>query len=303
MSSESDLVFPPFRLDLAQHQLWRGTERVPLRPKAFAVLHYLVTHALRLVTPAELLQAVWADAYVSEGLLRSYMRELRVVLGDEAKTAQFIATVVRRGWRFLAPVTTAPHPAHPPGAMGAARPRAPAVAPVPASPPGTVLHVAPAMPGAPDISHTRSMVSGEHKQVTILVAGLKGMTTLAQVVETEVLYEVLTRAATLLRAAVERFAGAITQCSGDRLVALFGAPLAQEDHVVRALQAALGVQRAIAAYTDELRGTRGTARAHGRGAGDTGRGPGRRAGGSPGPARCAGSGVGESCTVSPSGWS
>src|SRR5262249_2282070 len=96
MSPESDLVFPPFRLDLAQHQLWRGTERVPLRPKAFAVLHYLVTHALRLVTPAELLQAVWADAYVSEGLLRSYMRELRVVLGDEAKAPQFIPTLAPR---------------------------------------------------------------------------------------------------------------------------------------------------------------------------------------------------------------
>ena len=52
------LVFAPFRLDLAQAHLWRGTEPVPWRPKAFAVLHYLVTHAPQLVTPAEVLQAV-----------------------------------------------------------------------------------------------------------------------------------------------------------------------------------------------------------------------------------------------------
>ncbi len=50
-----------------------------------------------------------------------------------------------------------------------------------------------------------------------------------------------------MRDAVECFAGTVAQCSGDRLVALFGAPLAQEDHVVRALQAALGLQRAVAA--------------------------------------------------------
>jgi hypothetical protein len=49
MRPEPDLVFPPFRLDLAQPQLWRGKERVPLRPKAFAVLRCLAAHAPRLV--------------------------------------------------------------------------------------------------------------------------------------------------------------------------------------------------------------------------------------------------------------
>jgi DNA-binding winged helix-turn-helix (wHTH) protein len=84
--------------------------KVSLRPKAFAVLHYLVAHAPRLVTPTELLQAVWGEAYMSESLLRRYIRELRAVLGDEAQAPRFIATVVRRGWRFLAPVTVAAAP-------------------------------------------------------------------------------------------------------------------------------------------------------------------------------------------------
>jgi len=114
MASAPDLIFPPFRLDLEHEQLWRGPDQVPLRPKTFAVLHYLVTHAPRLVTQAELLHAVWADTYVSEGLLRGYMHELRIVLGDAAQVPRFIETVPRRGWRFLAPVTTASHPADPP---------------------------------------------------------------------------------------------------------------------------------------------------------------------------------------------
>src|SRR5437879_13925501 len=114
MAPEPDLIFPPFRLELEHEQLWRGPDQVPLRPKAFAVLHYLVTHAPRLVTQAELLRAVWADAYVSEGLLRGYMRELRIVLGDAAQVPRFIETVPRRGWRFLAPVTTASQPADQP---------------------------------------------------------------------------------------------------------------------------------------------------------------------------------------------
>jgi len=58
MPPEPEPVFPPFRLDLAQAQLWRGTEPVPLRPKALAVLHYLVAHAPQLVTRADLVQAV-----------------------------------------------------------------------------------------------------------------------------------------------------------------------------------------------------------------------------------------------------
>jgi class 3 adenylate cyclase/tetratricopeptide (TPR) repeat protein len=217
MPPEPDLVFPPFRLDLEHEQLWRGTDQVPLRPKAFAVLHYLAAHAPRLVTAADLLQAVWKDAYVSEGLLRGYIRELRAVLGDEAQAPRFIATVVRRGWRFLAPMTTV-------------------------------------TPGAPE--RPRQVGPDEHKLVTVMVAGLHGVMTLAQAVEAEELYTLLRRAAALMRQEVERFEGTVTQCTGDHLVALFGAPLAQEDHVVRALQAALGLQRVVAAFADELRHTR-----------------------------------------------
>lgn len=110
MSQDHQLLFPPFRLDPANERLWRGEQPVPLRPKALAVLRYLAERAQRLVTQEELLQAVWQRSFVSEGLLRGYIRELREVLGDDAKVPRFIETANRRGYRFIAPVTSS----HPP---------------------------------------------------------------------------------------------------------------------------------------------------------------------------------------------
>lgn len=104
MATVARVEFPPFRLDLANQELWRGGERVPLRAKPFAVLAYLVRHPGRLILRDELSSAVWPDTHVGEGLLRGYIRELRNVLGDDAEQPRFIETVARRGYRFVAPV-------------------------------------------------------------------------------------------------------------------------------------------------------------------------------------------------------
>ena len=85
VSSETLILFPLFRLDVFNQQLWRDNTLVPVRPKPFAVLAYLAAHPDRLVTAAELRKAIWPDTYVSEGLLRSYIREVRQVLGDDPK--------------------------------------------------------------------------------------------------------------------------------------------------------------------------------------------------------------------------
>ena len=77
---------------------------MPLPPKVFAVLHYLVTHPDRLVTKDELLDAVWPETAVSDAVVRVAIGALRKVLGDTAQTPRYIATVPRRGYRFLAPV-------------------------------------------------------------------------------------------------------------------------------------------------------------------------------------------------------
>lgn len=110
MKPQSLFVFPPFRLDPGNERLWREEYLLPLRPKAFAVLRYLVEQAGRLVTHEELLQTVWPDTYVSPGLLRWYIGRLREVLGDEAEAPRYIETVARREYRFLAAITVHPVP-------------------------------------------------------------------------------------------------------------------------------------------------------------------------------------------------
>src|SRR6516225_5816737 len=100
------LRFGPFRLDPADETLWLGSDRVPLRPKSFAVLLYLAQHAGRLVTKDELLSNVWRGITVNEELLRGYIRELRRLLGDDPHSPKLIETVPRRGYRFLPQVTS-----------------------------------------------------------------------------------------------------------------------------------------------------------------------------------------------------
>src|SRR5262245_48379554 len=102
----SDIEFAPFRLDLAGELLWRETQPVALRPKAFAILRYLAENAGRLVTKEELLNTVWPEILVVEAVLKVRIRELREALGDDAKAPRFIETVHRRGYRFIASLTT-----------------------------------------------------------------------------------------------------------------------------------------------------------------------------------------------------
>jgi DNA-binding winged helix-turn-helix (wHTH) protein len=96
--------FDPFRLDVVNQCLWRGQARVPLMPKPFAVLQYLVEHPGRLVSRDELLEAVWPDTYVQPEVLRRYILEIRRVLGDRPDAPHFVQTFPKRGYQFIAPV-------------------------------------------------------------------------------------------------------------------------------------------------------------------------------------------------------
>jgi len=97
-------VFQPFRLDTVNHRLWRAEERVPLTPKAFDVLRYLVEHAERLVTQDEILEAIWPETYVNSEVIKQYVRGIRKALGDDPENPVYIETFPRRGYQFIAPV-------------------------------------------------------------------------------------------------------------------------------------------------------------------------------------------------------
>src|SRR5215475_7667358 len=98
-------VFQSFRLDPANQCLWRGGHRVPLTPKAFDVLRYLVEHTERLVTQDELLGALWPETYVNPEVIKKYVLGIRKALGDRYEKPKFIETFPRRGYQFVAPVT------------------------------------------------------------------------------------------------------------------------------------------------------------------------------------------------------
>jgi TolB-like protein/DNA-binding winged helix-turn-helix (wHTH) protein/Tfp pilus assembly protein PilF len=96
--------FKAFQLDPANHILWRNGDRVPLTPKGFDVLAYLVENAGRVVTQDEIVGAVWPETHVNPEVLRKYILEIRKALGDRPGNPEFIETLPKRGYRFVAPV-------------------------------------------------------------------------------------------------------------------------------------------------------------------------------------------------------
>ena len=97
--------FRTFRLDPTNHCLWHGEQRVPLSPKAFDVLRYLVEHPGRLVTQDEVLEALWPETYVNPELVKKYILGIRKALGDNPDKPEFIETIPKRGYQFVAPVS------------------------------------------------------------------------------------------------------------------------------------------------------------------------------------------------------
>jgi DNA-binding winged helix-turn-helix (wHTH) protein len=78
-----------------------GGRYIQLTPKAFAVLDYLHSRSGLLVSKDELLAAVWPQVYVTDGVLKAAVRDLRKALGDAPREPRFIETVHRRGYRFI----------------------------------------------------------------------------------------------------------------------------------------------------------------------------------------------------------
>lgn len=104
-TSSPSLAFGRFQLDPSSGRLQDPSGPLPVTPKTFAVLEHLVAHAGQLVSKRQLLDAVWPGVFVGDGALKSCIRELRKVLGDDARAPRFVETAHRRGYRFVAPVT------------------------------------------------------------------------------------------------------------------------------------------------------------------------------------------------------
>jgi class 3 adenylate cyclase/tetratricopeptide (TPR) repeat protein len=107
------------------------------------------------------------------------------------------------------------------------------------------------------ILQSKSALEGERKQVTVLFADVKGSVELAEGLDPEEWHGILERFFQILADGVHRFEGTVNQYTGDGIMALFGAPVAHEDHAQRACFAALHLRGALRDYADALRLERG----------------------------------------------
>jgi class 3 adenylate cyclase/tetratricopeptide (TPR) repeat protein len=134
-------------------------------------------------------------------------------------------------------------------------------APLVDSPPASLQNLAPLAYTPPYLTEkiltSRSALEGERKQVTVLFADIKGSTELIEGLDPEEARRLLDPALHIMMEAVHRYEGTVNQVLGDGIMALFGAPVAHEDHAVRACYAALAMQAAMRRYTEEVRHSQG----------------------------------------------
>jgi DNA-binding winged helix-turn-helix (wHTH) protein/predicted ATPase len=211
-------------LDAQRHELRRAGEFVPLRPRVFQLLLHLLEQRERAVSKTELFDRLWPRRIVSDATLNSCIKELRRAVGDTGDTQGVIQTLHGHGFRFVASLE-AEHPD--------------------AGTPTATLHDRPleALRGeAPDTA----AVEREYKQVSVLVCSVADAEAHAARIGAEAMHELMQSLLDTARTVIERYGGIVSEWSGSGFSALFGAPLALEDHGRRAVQAATSLLASLA---------------------------------------------------------
>jgi TolB-like protein/Tfp pilus assembly protein PilF len=111
-SAEVPFLFEDYCLDADRRELKRGSELIPVGPKVFDLLLFLVQNRYQVVTRDDLLQAVWEGRIVSESTLTSHINAVRKAIGDTGKEQRLIRTVARKGIRFVGKTTEEELPAN-----------------------------------------------------------------------------------------------------------------------------------------------------------------------------------------------
>lgn len=115
MASQPNTIyeFGPFRIDMERYLLLRGDESIPLSPKVFETLLYLVQHRGQVGKKDEIINSVWPDTFVEESNLAQNIFLLRKALGEEKNEHRYIVTIPGVGYRFVAPVQESDAPRAP----------------------------------------------------------------------------------------------------------------------------------------------------------------------------------------------
>ncbi len=88
-----------YRLDLGDERLWNGNRPVQITNKAFQLLRLFVDNPNRLLTKGDILDGIWRDVCVSEGLVKEYVHDLRQALGDDPTGDEPTITLTSVMWR------------------------------------------------------------------------------------------------------------------------------------------------------------------------------------------------------------
>ena len=272
-------VFADCVLDTQRCVLSRDGRVIALRPKVFRVLWYLLTQPARVVPKHEVAAQVWPDAFTSDAVIESTIKAVRQALGDSGRTQRYIQTLRGYGYRVVVEVTVCPEAAADGDGGAAAAPEAP---PLPDRTRCRVCHhparaeavfceacgqpladtgAGGGVPPCAEAGHTpppMEMPAGERKVVTVLCCGLPIPPSAQARLDLDALHQQMRRLSDLARQAVQQYGGTLLPVVGDRCLALFGAPVAQEDHAQRAALAALALHQQVAAQQEAFPGAAAT---------------------------------------------
>jgi DNA-binding winged helix-turn-helix (wHTH) protein/class 3 adenylate cyclase/tetratricopeptide (TPR) repeat protein len=256
----SQLRFGEFVLDFDGQRLMRADEMVALSPKAFRVLDLLARHCGEAISKDRLLDEIWADVHVLEGVVKVCIAEIRKALGETGARPRFLHTVQRRGYRFDAPEPTSvdrdttPSDSAPCSQCGmqllpssefcsvcGARRDGETLAETARSPSPLRLRT--------EEASARSHPINEVRQLTILCCeGFDSVGGRASEQATD--FEAACR--TTCSAIVRSLGGRILEDDGDRVVAYFGHPRSREDDGLRALRASQRILERVPAINRRL---------------------------------------------------
>ena len=220
-------AFADCRLDTQTYLLDRAGLAIPLRPKVFHALRFLIEHRDRTVTKDELCAHVWPDQFLSDATIESCIKHVRKAIGDDGRGQRLIQTRRGFGYRFVGKVEEQ-------------------------SPPTATEAIAEALTRSVDVppqsaDEPLSTPRAERKLVTLL-----GCTLAAGGAELSALHGQMRILYARAVEAVQRYGGTVHSVAGMRLLATFGAPIALENHAHLALLAALQLQKRLAAPCSDL---------------------------------------------------
>ena len=229
--------FGPFRLDPTTESLWRDEVLLPLPPKPFAVLAYLVAHAGQVVSKETLLEAVWPHTAVTEGVLKTCLGQIRQVLGETGQDPAVHCHAPPPGLS-LCGARRGAHGGRPSAPRRCRRWRRRTCP--------TTTRWQRALPAL-------SPPAAERRHLTVLCCDLAGAMALAGRPDPEEYREVLHAYHQTCAEVMQRFDGYVAQYLGNGVLVYFGYPVAHEDDAQRAIRAGLALLDALA---DAARPTR-----------------------------------------------